>query len=417
MTNEEYITLNKDKDPRSLALKKAPENVDILWCLRQIEGYQLAKKKLPRWALTEGLWYPPRLSMEQCSSESTAQYKRDLIQRLYKDTFIAPFERYDITDITGGFGVDFSYMAQGADIATYIERQEVLCEAARHNMPLLGIPHATIIKEEFSSNSSLSYFQSNAIRHSGKAHFVFADPARRDDKGNKIVAIEDCTPNIAQLQESILQHADLLIVKLSPMLDITQALRSLKNVIEVHVISVKGECKELLFVLAAPYIYNKVEEITYHCANLQTSEESFSCTLSYNDKAKDSILFANPHKGMILFEPNASILKTGVQEAFATRYNLQKLHPMSNLYIGKEQITKIPARQFVITDVCDFSKTSLRQLHKDTKQANLTIRNFPSTVAELRKRLKIKEGGSIYLFATTLYDGSHALIKCQKDLP
>lgn len=375
-----------------------PEGVDALWCLRQIEGYQIAKRKLPRWSATSGLWYPPKLSMEQCSSEATARYKQGIVQRLTEGT------DYSFMDITGGFGVDFSYMAIGASNAVYVERQEVLCEAARHNMPLLGLQNAEIV-----NGDSTELLKRNETR---EHLIIYADPARRDDAGRKTVAIEDCTPDICSMQDELLSRADYLIVKLSPMLDITQALRSLHNVREVHVVSVKGECKELLFVLSSV-----VESVAYHCINLDTPSGSFVCTSKDVEEGRAGMLCQMPETGMTVCEPNASILKAGCQESFAHRYDLRKLHPMSNLYIANENAEKLNdglARCFRIMALYDFSKSSLKQLQKEIKQANLAIRNFPSTVAELRRRLKIKEGGSKYIFATTLYDGSHALLLCEK---
>lgn len=404
---QEFIRNNRDADIRSLALKKVPEGVDIHWCLRQIEGYQLARKKLPRWAATEGLWYPPRLSMEQCSSEATALYKKKIVERLA--TCNGKPLPYSICDITGGFGVDFSYMAQGALRATYIEQQEVLCEAAKHNMPLLGLSEAVIINGDGTAYQEAEDRNSSAEGNSMR--IVFADPARRDDAGRKTVAIEDCTPDICSLHEGILSWADILMVKLSPMLDITQALRCLHHVSEVHVVSVRGECKELLFVLRA----QENDGITFHCVNLDTEQHAFSCSQEENGEAKVTLRCRMPERGMVLSEPNASILKAGVQEAFARHYALEKLNPMSNLYVSEAEEGGIPARQLRICSIHDFSKASLKQLCKDVRQANITVRNFPATVAELRKRLKIKEGGSKYLFATTLYDGSHALILCERD--
>lgn len=422
MSNEEFVKQNKDNDIRSLALKKMPEGVDSLWCLQQIEGYQLAKKKLPHWATTEGLWFPPRISMEQCSSEATALYKKQIISRLVEKTNKKHGD-YSITDITGGFGVDFSYMADGAKYSVYIERQEVLCNTARHNISLLGIQNATVLNID--AETAIKQMECQSDVESCEVRFVFADPARRDDSGNKTVAIEDCTPDICKLQDSILDNADFLIIKLSPMLDITQALRQLHNVIEVHVVSVKGECKELLFVLSSSFALDG-QDITYHCVNLETKEEDFICNNSAIQSSKESLSYSIPQIGKMLLEPNASILKAGVQEAFAEHYGLQKLHPHSNLYISDvDNLQKsvaqkndneiiIPARKFVITGLYDFSKASIKQLQSATKQANITIRNFPSTVAELRKRLKIKEGGSNYLFATTLKDDSHVIIMCKK---
>lgn len=395
LTNEQFIEKYKESDIRSLALKKVPEGVNALWCLRQIEGYQLAKKKLPRWASLSGLWYPPRLSMEQCSSELTAQYKADILSRLLSEG------KHSMIDLTGGFGVDFSYMAQGFQKAYYVERQEVLCDAARHNLPLLGLPYAYIINKECTE----------VISGNDNYDVIFLDPARRDDAGKKTVAIKDCTPDITTLQDTLLLHSRYVMVKLSPMLDISQALRSLRNVIEVHVISVKGECKELLLLLARESITNT---ITTYCANLSTKEPTFIC------KGNDmDITYADPSIGMQLYEPNASIMKAGVQNTFAREYGLQKLHPQSNLFVGKEQTTNetgkaLPARQFNIIGIYDFSKTSLKELQRDINKANITIRNFPSSVAELRKRLKIKDGGEDYLFVTTLRDDRHIILRCRR---
>ena len=405
MTNKEYILHNREADIRSLALRKVPEGVDALWCLRQIEGYQLAKKKLPTWAQADGIIYPPRLSMEQCSSEITAQYKRTLATRLMQglsfDTFI---------DLTGGFGVDFSYMAKGFNHAIYVEQQEDLCDAVRHNMPILGLQNVTTVNTD----------SETIIDNIDHADIIYIDPARRDNTGKKTIAIEDCTPDISRLQHKILAKTRYAIVKLSPMLDITQALRTLKNVCEVHIVSVKGECKELICVLSAS---PDSALTTYHCVNLSTPDAPFVCTNRGGITA--SILSPDISiKGMLLFEPNASIQKAGVQDTFATQYGLHKLHPMSNLFVSDDASILCPtadsslkglppARIFRIIDVGDFSKNSLKALLQDCDKGNITIRNFPSTVADLRKRLRLKEGGDIYFFATTIQNGKHLLIKCK----
>lgn len=412
MTNEEFIILNREKDTRSLALKKMPEGVDAIWCLKQIEGYQIAKRKLPRWAATDSLWYPQRLSMEQCSSENTAIYKKNIAKRLLQ-TIQDVQTVYNIesvfVDLTGGFGVDFSYMAPCFNTAYYIEQQQELCTIAAHNFPLLGLPHAKIINE-----NSCAF-----LNNMSAAHIIYIDPARRNNAGKKTVAIEDCTPDISSLQDIIFSKSIYTIIKLSPMLDITQALRILKNVSEIHIVSVKGECKELLFVLhskeptstSIPSACQQTCYPIYHCVNLATTQAPFTTA----DKATAlDILPANISlKGLYLLEPNASILKAGVQHAFAQTFQLQKLHSMSNLFVSNTcPPSDIPARSFHIVDSSDFTKASLKKLLGNTKQGNLTIRNFPSTVAELRKRLKLKDGGQDYFFATTLSDNSHVLLKC-----
>jgi hypothetical protein len=400
ISNEEYIEQNRDMDVRQLAFQKMPEGVDAKWVLRQIEGYQLALKKLPQWAEVAGLHYPPRLSMEQCSSEATAQYKSTLAKRLSSRCGV-------LADLTGGFGVDFSYMARPFAKAIYVERQEELCEAARHNFPLLGLTQAEVIActaEEFLDTIDV-------IDPDNKlCDITFLDPARRDDAGKKTIAISDCTPDLLQLQTKLLSFSRFVIVKLSPMLDITMALRTLHHVSEVHVVSVKGECKELLFVITD----KATGRPDYHCVNLGSGESDLILGLAEIEKARNMSIASVPQPGQYLFEPNASIMKAAMQDAFAASYGLQKLHPMSNLFLGTAPIASVPARQFIITGISNFSKASLKAFLKDMPQANLTIRNFPSTVADLRKRLKIKEGGSVYLFATTLSDGSHILISASK---
>ena len=415
MTDKEFISKNKDADVRSLALRKAPEGVHLSFCLEQIEGYQLAKKKLPTWAakfeeyLHSDFLFPPHLSMEQCSSEATAIYKKGIVDRLGVTS---------LTDLTGGFGVDFSYMARGLNSATYVERQEVLCERARHNMPLLGVPNATVIKadcEEYLSNLPAARRDACQSKNSNlnSKHLFFLDPARRDNCGRKVYGIGDCTPDVSVLQDKLLDMADYVLLKLSPMLDITQALKALHNVTEVHVVSLKGECKELLLLMRK----ETVTQPTYYCVNLDTDDEMFVCGLE-----KDTVDIADAvAAGMTLHEPNASIMKAGVQDIFGQRYGLRKLHPMSNLFVGagpssinSHHSSVIPARSFIIISIYDFSKQSLKALQRDVPKANITIRNFPSAVADLRKRLKIKEGGNEYLFVTTLADSSHAILHCQR---
>lgn len=394
MTNEEFIIAHRADDVRTLALKRMPEGIDAQWCLQQIEGWQLAQSKLPLWAATEGLWFPPRLSMEQCSSEATALYKRTQIERLLPDEEL----RQSMVDLTGGYGVDFSFIAPVFQRAVYAERMPHLCDIARHNLSLLELQGAEVVCEEIGAGSTVL---------SKDYSLIYLDPARRDTAGRKTVAIEDCTPDVAQLMPTLLQRAEVVMVKLSPMLDITQALRALPMASEVHVVSVKGECKELLIVCRA----SAPQNITYYCANLGSDGATFVCTAH---EAASAPLYCASEPQNFLYEPNASILKGNVQNIAAHRYGLQKLHPMSNLFTSSEPVTSFPGRAFRVTDWSDFNKRNLKQLLAGLTQANLAIRNFPATVAELRKRLKLREGGAVYLFATTLADGTHALLRCEK---
>ena len=428
MTNEEFISAHRNDDTKRLALGAVPSGVDLHWSLRQIEGWQLACKKLPEWSKAEGLWYPPRLSMEQCSSEATAMYKASLAERLlYGNSGNTDGNSGNsdnnsgstkgkgggeptgtLIDLTGGFGVDFSYMARRFRKALYVEQQEELCKVALHNFSVLGLEQADVTccsAEQFLDTIDV-------IDTANKpCDVLFLDPARRDGAGRKTVAISDCTPDVVSLQDSLLRLSDYVIVKLSPMLDIKQALRELRNVEEVHVVSVKGECKELLFVMKSNAGGG---ECSVHCVNLGTPDAEFVCESQKNGSPKANArmdyVTDTLSAGQYLFEPNASIQKAGLQDMFAAKWGLRKLHPMSHLFIGTQPIPHVPARQFVITATSDFSKAGLKTFLKDTKQANLTVRNFPESVDKLRSRLKIKEGGSTFLFATTLFDGSHILI-------
>jgi len=463
MTDQEYIRHHKDDPVRPLALRPMPEGVNRTWVLQQIEGYQLAKKKLPQWAAIydEGkdLHFPPRLSLEQCSSEATARYKAQELSIFNCPPSSARLSTYGaqelsiLIDLTGGFGVDFSYLAPHFSRAVYVEQQAALCDVARHNLPLLGISNAEVINttcEDYLSTLNSTPSSARLSTHGAQGLSIincqlsiifFLDPARRDSAGNKVFCLEDCSPDITQLQDTLLNIGDAIMVKLSPMLDITQALRQLRCVTDVHVISVKGECKELLIIMRKGKAPD--QPITFHCVNLETEEEEFDsppAPLLERGEEYDSVIkevFSAKYIGncsplskrgvrgesvrgesvgeSFLFEPNASILKAGLQDVFGERYGLSKLHPNSNLFVGKEPIPRVPARQFRIVDVTDFSKANLKRFLKGISHANLTIRNFPATVQELRKRLKLKEGGSDYLFATTLSDGSHVLIRCIKE--
>ena len=451
MTDQEYIRNHKDDPVRPLALRPMPEGVNRTWVLQQIEGYQLAKKKLPHWAAIydEGkdLHFPPRLSLEQCSSEATARYKAQELSIVNCPPSSARLSTYGaqelstLIDLTGGFGVDFSYLAPHFSRAVYVEQQAVLCDVARHNFPLLGISNAEVINLPSEEALATVFSPSGEVKGELEGVFFFLDPARRDSAGNKVFCLEDCSPDITLLQDTLLNIGDAIMVKLSPMLDITQALRQLRCVTDVHVISVKGECKELLIIMRKDKAPD--QPITFHCVNLETEEDELEdpptdsppapllergeeYALSVSEKADKTFCNCSPlskrgvrgesvrGESLFLFEPNASILKAGLQDVFGARYGLSKLHPNSNLFVGKEPIPRVPARQFRIVDVTDFSKANLKRFLKDIGKANLTIRNFPATVQELRKRLKLKEGGSDYLFATTLSDGSHVLIRCEK---
>lgn len=390
MTNEEYISLHRCEDTSALALRRAPEGVDLKYCLEQIKSRQKAVRKLPHWAAVDGLVFPPSLSMEQCSSETTAKYKQELVERI-----LSPEERFSMVDLTSGFGVDFSYLALLFRQSVYVEQQQRLCEIARHNLPLLGLGHAEVHCADGTA----------FLKNMDYADLIFMDPARRDDCGRKTVQLEDCTPCVTTMLPDLIQRCRFLLVKLSPMLDIRVALKALKYVCEVHVVSVDGECRELLLLLGG----HCCGPVSFHCVNLGRRPVAF-CV----QEAETVLPVVADVPLEYLYEPNASVLKAGVQDALCARFDVEKLHRNSNLFTAFRLVENFPGRAFRVQACHDFSKQSLKSLQAQMTKANLTVRNFPSTVEQLRKRLKLKDGGDVYLFATTLSGERHVLLQCEK---
>lgn len=391
-----FILEHHNDDVRSLALqaRKYPA-VDMPAAITQIAGWQTAKEKIPAWAGCEDIQYPVHLSLEQCSSEITARYKAEIIRRRgsKSDTF---------TDLTGGFGIDCAFLSACFSKATYVERQEALCRIASHNFPLLDLHRITVCNED-----SLLHLQNMPCA----VDWIFIDPARRDGHGGKTIAISDCEPDVASLEELLLEKAEHVLVKLSPMLDLTLAINDLKHVQEAHIVSVNNECKELLLVLGHGTT-PAAEDIPIHCVNLNHSQGEQSLTFTRGQE-RECPCSCTPHLKAYLYEPNASILKSGAFRSITHIYKVEKLHPNSHLYTSDEYIAGFPGRKFRITDSCSFNKKEVKDMLGAEKKANLTVRNFPATVAELRKRLKLAEGGDTYLFATTLADEKKVLICCK----
>lgn len=331
--------------------------------------------------------------MEQCSSEVTAHYKASVVSG-----YNSPC--HSLADLTGGFGIDFSFLAPHFGQTTYVERQEVLCQAAHHNFPLLGLSAARVIHTD-----GVDY-----LRQMPAVDWLYLDPARRDGHGGKTVAIADCEPDVTALETLLLEKAVHVLVKLSPMLDLTQALHTLKHVVAAHVVSVAGECKELLLVLArgeAP----QADDVPVRCVNLSATDDAF--TFTRHEEQEASCHYADAPRAY-LYEPNASLLKAGAFRSLSYIYKVEKLHTNSHLYTSDEALPYFPGRMFRIDGWCGFGKHEVKELLADVQKANLTVRNFPATVAELRKRLKLAEGGNIYLFATTLAEGQKVLVRCSK---
>ena len=397
---QDFIRQHQDEDVRQLAFlgSKNPE-VDMPFALDQIRGRKMARAKLPLWANIDGIIYPPHISMEQCSSESTALYKAELAARLFGLPVSSSSEEIGFVDLTGGFGVDFSYIASRLGMSSmYVERQAHLCEAAKENFERLGLKNAIVKNED-----------GIEVLHSLKElKLIFIDPARRDDAGNKVVSLKDCTPDVTVLQEEMLLKADYVIIKPSPMLDWHRAISELSHVREVHIISVNNECKELLLVLSAR---NMGENLRIYCIN---DAQSFVCDELDMEASQVKIAPSTLEEMQYLYEPNASLMKAGCFGVLSERYDARMLSKNSHLFVSREPIAAFPGRSFRIIAVSSFNKKELKHHLAGITKANIATRNFPFSVAELRKRLKLKDGGEIYIFATTLSDESHVLVITEK---
>ena len=384
-----FIKQHAHDDVRALALqaKKYPL-VDMPEAVTQISGRQIAAIKLPSWHAVDNLWYPRHLSMEQCSSESTALYKASLVKG---DT---------LTDLTGGLGIDCSFLSRNFKQTDYVERQEVLCELAQHNFPVLGL------NIRIHHQDGVEY-----LKEMEPVDCLFLDPARRDGHGGKTIAIADCEPDVSTLESLLVSKSKCVVVKLSPMLDLTLALKTLHTVHQVHVVSLNHECKELLLILQQEPLEGALQ---VHCEHILSSgiHQHDVFTL---DEERNAFCPMAEEVGNYLYEPNASILKAGAYRSITQHYAVKKLHVNSHLYTSDEAIPNFPGRVFQVEGVSGFGKKELKAFMDRVDKANLTIRNFPSSVADLRKRLKLKEGGDTYLFATTLSNEQKVLVKCRKN--
>ena len=466
MTTAEFIQEYREKDTRQLALQSARfPDVDMPYALDQIKGWQTARRKLPTWAACDGIVYPPHLSMEQCSSEPTAQYKLNLAMEwasrvesselrvesselrvdnsseqpatLNSQLSTLNCHASSMTDLTGGFGVDFSFTSCAFASATYVERNEQLCRMVEHNLPLLGIDNAKVVCAD-----AVDYLSTLDMQT-----MIFLDPARRDQHGAKTVMLADCTPDVVQLLPQLLKKSRFTMLKLSPMLDWHKAVEDLQGTVrEVHIVSVGGECKELLLVLS-----KEIEsELKVFCADLEagggsgeaglsggssspscsslSSEPSFPRTPSSPSAHSNASLFVyapgssslapnsklKTQNSKFLHEPNASIMKAGCFDELAAAYGVSPVSRNSHLFLSAEPVDGFPGRSFSIERVTTLNKRELRQALAGIEKANIATRNFPLSVAELRKRLKLKDGGDVYIFATTTAEGEHVLLISRK---
>lgn len=385
-----FIHDHRLDDVATLALRgSVSADVDMPFALSQIEGWQTARRKLPSWATCQGVVYPPRLSMEQCSSEQSARYKVSIVSRLQRDGQCG-VDR--MVDLTGGFGVDFSFISPLFSEKVYVERQEQLCRVADNNMPRLGISNVFVV------NADATVY----LPTMPQASLIYLDPARRDQSGRRTYSIADCQPDVSALAPLLLQKAGCVLVKLSPMLDWHEAVREVPSVAEVHIVAVAGEVKELLLVLLRGY----------------ESAPKLYCA--------DDAGVVNPVEGVPasgcatgpfshLYEPNTALMKSGCFGWIASTYGVRPISANSHLFVSTRQVPHFPGRRFMVEAVSSLSKADIKRALGSVGHANVAVRNFPMTAAQLRRRLRLSDGGDVYIFGTTTADGRHVVIVCRKD--
>lgn len=461
----DFVAAHRTEDVRELALKsKRVDGLDLPLALDQIAGWQIACKKLPQWASCEGIIYPPHISMEQCSSQFTAQYKSEIAQTLLtpavtmrarmsdsaesdnqttksepqlsnsgesdncevemclrmsdspesdtqetktgvrvtdspeSDTLVA---RSSMVDLTGGFGVDFSYLARGFSQATYVERQRHLCDLAEHNMAALGLDQARIV-----CGDGVEY-----LRQMDPVDFIYLDPARRDEHGSRTYAIEDCTPNALELRDLLLAKSQCTLVKLSPMLDWRKAVADFDGTVrEVHIVATGNECKELLLVLGQQ-VHEEPSAPRVFCVNDNQRIDYDSAAYTQGLRIGGKPL---PEAKNYLYEPNASIMKAGCFDLVEERFGVTQVGPSSHLFVSATPVADFPGRGFAIEAIGGMNKKDIKRLLNGTKQANIAVRNFPLTAPQLRKKLKLADGGPVYLFGTTMQGCDHVLLRTSK---
>ena len=381
---KQFIRENLNADVPTLALKKAPVGTDVSLALRQIAARQLLQKKVPQWAENEDLLFPVHLSIEQCSSEAAAKYKAGLL------------DGHTFADLTGGLGIDTFYISQHFQQTDYVEMQTELCDLARHNFAILK-----------ADVKVLNETAEDYLKRCEPKDCIFIDPARRDEHGRKTISISDCTPDVAALQDLLRQKAKRVLIKLSPMLDISKALEELCHVKEVHVVAVANECKELDFIMERDY----QGEVHFVCVNLMTNQQELCFTMAEERNSTTRLA-----EGVMkyLYEPNPALMKAGCFKLLTACFDVYKLHRNSNLYTSDRLILDFPGRVFEVQDWAPYNKKVKSTLLADVKKASVAVRNFPLSVAELRKNLKIADGDENYVFATTLKGEEKIIILTKK---
>lgn len=381
---QSYINDNLKVNIEQFIFKGSPfKDVSVQELTNQIIAKQKSEKKLPIWFQTKNIYYPPKLSIEQTSSEITAEYKSKLVNG---DSII---------DITGGFGVDCYAFSKRFKNVVHCEINEELSEIVSYNYEQLEVSNIRTV-----ATDGLEYLKNT----SEKFDCIYIDPSRRNDTKGKVFLLSDCLPNVPENLDSLFEMSDTILVKNSPILDISSTINELKFVKEIHVVAVNNEVKELLFLLKKEY----KELIEIKTLNILKNKNQY-----FDFKLGDDFKFEYSIPLKYLYEPNSAILKSGGFNQIASQQKVNKLHQHSHLYTSEKLVKDFPGRIFEINNVFTYNKKKIKKEITETK-ANITTRNFPKTVAQIRKETKLKDGGNSYLFFTTNINNELIVIDCTK---
>lgn len=382
---QKFIGENVSKDITSLLLQNHHfKGVSIKEVVEQIEAKKRCKLKLRTWYNTANIYYPNKLNIEQTSSETTAKYKSEIISG------------NSIIDLTGGFGVDCYYFSKAFKNVTHCELNQELSEIANHNFQVLNTENVDTVNAD-----GISYLSEK------KNHYdwIYIDPSRRNDIKGKVFYLKDCLPNVPEHLDQLFNYSDNILIKASPMLDLSIGISELQHVKNIHIVAVNNEVKEVLFILERDYSAGiEIKTVNFQKEEIQefifTQEEESEALVNYKEVQS------------YLYEPNAAILKSGAFKSVAQTLKTDKLHQHSHLYTS-ESLINFPGRSFIVEKVVPYNKRKIKSI-LEKKQINASTRNFPESVAQLKKKLKFKDGGDDYVFFTTNHNNEKVVILCKK---
>jgi len=395
----EFANQHKNDNIHKLVLtsNKYP-GIDVKLAAMLITAKKKIGKKVPCWEEKEGLYFPCILPVEQASSQITAEYKKRFVNSGI------------VLDITGGLGVDSFFLSQKAKQLFYFEKNKEIYEAAKFNFNYLNITNISLLNAEISKES----FSNNILPY---ADLIYVDPARRDGNTNKVKAISDYHPNILDIKDDLFKRTNSILVKVSPMVDISATIEQIPEVAEVHVISVNNECKELLFLLFKNRNNNQtnINDIQIFTVNFCKDNRIECFNFSFRKEHEVNSHFSGDILSKYMYEPNSSILKAGAFKTLGEHFGIAKLNKSTHLYTTSILINDFPGRRFVIKDQLDFKKEIIKKFRSNYPKANVSTRNFPLTPEELKKLLRINDGGNIYIFGCKVFSGEKKLLICIKD--